>query len=279
MKGVIVMGENAAYRIEHNGEIINSTLIAGFHLTETAYAPKVILPRHSHRYACFCFVMQGTYSELYQRKAIECRPSHLIYRPAGEVHADHFGDVGVRCFIIEVEAEWLTRLHERSIRMDEPARYQSCSLVWLMTKLRDESHQADDVTPLAVEGLMLEMGAEIARRSVKTSERKPRWLKQAKEILHENFAERMSLSEIARSVGVHPVYLASVFKQHYRCTIGEYVRRLRIEFASHELTGTAAPLADIALRAGFVHQSHFSRTFKRLTGQSPAQYRSSARLS
>ena len=272
------MARNVSSGIEHNGEIIHSKLIAGFHLTETAYAPKVIVPDHSHRYACFCFVMQGTYSELYRSKAIECQPSHLIFRPAREVHADHFGDVGVRCFIIEVETQWLTRLCERS--MDEPVRYQCGSLAWLAMKLRSESQHADDFTPLTVEGLMLEMGAEIARRSVKPSERKhPRWLNQAKEILHENFAERMTLSEIAHSVGVHPVYLASVFRQHYLCTIGEYTRRLRIEFASHELTRTAAPLADIALKAGFVHQSHFSRTFKRVTGLSPAQYRSATRLS
>ena len=278
MKGLDIMEPNAPFGIEHNGQIINTQLIAGFHMTETAYAPKAIVPDHSHRYACFCLVMQGTYSEIYRRKAIDCRPSHLLFRPAEEMHADHFGDAGGRCFIIEVETQWLTRLCEPS--MDEPVRYQCGSLAWLAMKLRSESQYADDFTPLTVEGLMLEMGAEIARRSVKTSERKhPRWLNQAKEILHENFAERMTLSEIARSVGVHLVYLASVFRQHYLCTIGEYTRRLRIEFASHELTRTAAPLADIALKAGFVHQSHFSRTFKRVTGFSPAQYRSATRLS
>ncbi|MDT4898528.1 MAG: AraC family transcriptional regulator [Acidobacteriota bacterium] len=274
------MGWNASSSMEHNGEIIDSKLIAGFHLTETAYAPRVKVPSHSHRYACFCFVLQGTYTETYRGKTIECRPSHLVFRPAEEMHADHFGDRGVRCFIIEVETQWLMSLRERSIGMDKPASFQSVSLAWLAMKLRSESRQADAFTSLAVEGLMLEMCAEIARRSSKTSERQPpRWLNQAKEILHENFTEQMTLSDIAESVGVHPVYLAGVFRQHYHCTIGEYVRRLRIEFASRELARTAAPLIDIALASGFAHQSHFSRTFKRLTGLTPAQYRAATRSS
>jgi AraC family transcriptional regulator len=271
---------NGSSGIEHNGQIIDSKLIAGFYLTETAYAPKIKVPRHSHRHACFCLVLQGAYTELYRGKAIECRPSQLIFRPAEEAHSDHFGDLRVRCFIIEFETEWLTRLHERSIMLDEPAGFEGCSLTSLVMRLRNESQRADDFTSLMVDGLMLELIAEIARRSIKTSERKrPQWLSQAKEILHENFTERLTLSDIAEAVGVHPVYLAGTFRQHYHCSIGEYIRWLRIEFASHQLSETAAPFADIALAAGFAHQSHFSHTFKRLTGLTPAQYRQATRSS
>src|SRR5919112_3129599 len=93
-------------RIEHRGEIINSTPIAGFFITETAYAPRAHLPRHSHRHACFCLVLEGAYTERYRDRAIECESSHLIFRPAAEPHSDHVGAREVRCFIVEFEAEW-----------------------------------------------------------------------------------------------------------------------------------------------------------------------------
>jgi AraC family transcriptional regulator len=196
------------------------------------------------------------------------------------VHADHFGDLSVRCFIIEVETQWLTRFHECSIRLDEPVSFHGSSLAWLVMRLRNESKLRDDFTSLTVEGLMLEIMAEIARKSIRIPGRgDPRWLNQAKEILHENFTHRLTLSDIAEAVRVHPVYLAGMFRQHYHCSIGEYTRRLRIEFASRELSQTARPLAHIALAAGFADQAHFSRTFKRLTGLTPAQYRSITRSS
>lgn len=274
------MRRNNPPRIEHNGEIVDSQSIAGFYLTETSYAPKIKVPMHSHQHACFCLVMEGTYTELYREKAIDCKPSQIIFRPAEEVHADHIGNGNVRCFIIEVGTDWLTRLHRYSIRMSEPAGFQSSSLVWLAMRLRKESQRMDDFTPLTVEGLMLELVAELARGSKNISEHKrPQWLERAQEILHEGFNERVTLTSIAEAVGVHPVYLAAVFRQYYSCSIGEYVRKLRIDFASRELSKTEAPIADIALSAGFAHQSHFSRTFKSLTGLTPAQYRSTFRPS
>jgi AraC-like DNA-binding protein len=66
----------------------------------------------------------------------------------------------------------------------------------------------------------------------------------------------------------------SEFRKHYDCTIGEYPRRLRSEFACREIAVSDAPLVEIALSAGFANQAHFTRTFKRLKGITPTEYRS-----
>lgn len=55
------------------------------------------------------------------------------------------------------------------------------------------------------------------------------------------------------------------------------MRRLRIESTCRELATSEAPIVEIALAAGFCDQSHFTRTFKRLTGIAPSQYREALR--
>ena len=93
--------------------------------------------------------------------------------------------------------------------------------------------------------------------------------------MHDRFRETLTLAEIANEVGVNPTYLSRVFQQQYNLTIGEYLRRLRIEFACHALITSNTPLCQIALAAGFSDQSHFTRLFKRHMGLPPAKYRES----
>ncbi len=116
------------------------------------------------------------------------------------------------------------------------------------------------------------MLAEVSRYQIKES-KPPRWIKQARDIIHEQFSTPLSLDGIAREVGVHPVHLARAFRNFYRCSVGEYLRSVRIEDACRKMTDTSTPLIEIALTAGFYDQSHFNRIFKRFKGMTPAKYR------
>jgi AraC family transcriptional regulator len=132
----------------------------------------------------------------------------------------------------------------------------------------------DPVGPLAIEGLMLELLVETSRRRENVSERKPpHWLRQARDLVNDRFAENLSLDDIAATVKVHPSHLARVFRQQYGCSIGEYTRQLRLDHARHELSTSEASLLEIAVASGFSDQSHFSKAFKRHTGLTPTEFR------
>jgi AraC family transcriptional regulator len=161
---------------------------------------------------------------------------------------------------------------------DSPANFYGGILELLVRKLYQEFVRMDGVSGIVIEGLLLEMFGEASRQSTQcVANHPPRWLSQAREMLHARFAENLTLSEVARVVGVHPVHLAQMFHKTYNCTVGEYMRRLRIEYACHELATSQKPIVDIALAAGFCDQSHFTRTFKRSTGLAPSQYRETLR--
>ncbi len=260
------------------GRNLKTRQIAGLRLAEVVYPVGFQTPEHSHDLPQLCLVRKGIFAEVYDRKDREVRPLSLIIRPAGESHAQRFHESEVHCLIIEVEPGWLERVREHQVSLDTSAAFHSGLSVWLATRLYKEFQLVDDASSLAIEGLALEVMAELSRHHVKTSGRKPpKSLEQTRELLHAHFSESLTLDDIARSVGTHPVHLARMFRRYHHCTIGEYVRKLRIEFACREMSAHDCQLALIASRAGFYDQSHFSRTFKRAMGITPGQYRAAFR--
>ncbi len=250
------------------GRVSRSREVAAVTLTETRYASGSKLPQHSHERAYFCFVLQGRFAEVYGNKSRACQPATLIFHPSGEAHWDHF-QTEVHCLNIQPDSHF----EHQALRLAQPADFHGGALAHLATKLYREFREMDEVSALAIEGLTLEIIAEATRSFKRETGTTRTWLKRAQELLHAHFAERLTLSYVAATVGVHPTHLAREFHKHHNLTIGEYVRQLRIEFACHELSSSVKPISEIALAAGFFDQSHFARTFKLLTGLSPSAYR------
>jgi AraC family transcriptional regulator len=257
---------------------MRSRKVASFELSERVYSPGYQTPKHTHKQALFCFVLQGNYTEHYGDKTRECGSSTLLFHPPGELHAEHFHDDGGRSFIVEIAPSWLTKVREPLPAAGGSTVFRGAVFELLARKLYREFSNTDGASTLIIEGLMMEMLGETVRRgALKERRQAPLWLKQAQDLLHARFTENLTLAEIAQVVGVHPVHLAQSFHKTYQCTVGDYVRKLRIEYACHELVASARPIVDIALAAGFCDQSHFTRTFKLAVGSSPSQYRAALR--
>lgn len=257
-----------------HGEIIkNSVVIDGLTLSETAYQPNLNLPRHSHSTAYFSFVLQGSFTETYGRRSCRRNPLTLVFHPAGERHSNCF-HTATRGFNLQMENQWIERVKQYSSLTDRSADFQGGFASQSAMKLYREFCQLDDLSPLIIEGLTLEILGETARRSNDRTENiPPTWLVRARELLNDQFRENFTLARISEIVATHETHLAREFRRFYGCTIGEYVRRLRIEFACREPLLSNASLTEIALSAGFFDQSHFARTFKSQTGMTPLAYR------
>lgn len=261
------------------GQVTRHRVVGGLHLIETRYAARSRLPRHSHEHGYFCLVRRGHYREEYGGRERSCGPLTVAFHPPGEVHAEQFAGEETCSFNVEVTRTWLDRCQGLPSRLDWTATFQGGMVAGLAVRLYREFLRCDDAAPLAIDGLTLEIMAEAWRATFPDRARTtPGWLTQVRDLLHDRFAEPPSLAELAERAAVHPVHVAAAFRRQYGCTIGEFVRRRRIEFACRQLTTSAATLAEVALAAGFADQSHFSRTFKRLTGLTPAAYRRSAGL-
>lgn len=246
--------------------------VSGLRLAERTYSAGFRTPSHSHPEAYFCLILDGTSEQTYGSKSRVREPLTTTFYPPHELQSEFFGCAGGRIFNVEMDSRWLRHFREYSVIREESIAFRGGSMAWLMSKLYHEFRRMDQTSGLVIEGLTLEIIAEASRKSA-LGNHVSRWLEQARDILHEQFADNLTLACIAKLVGVHPVYLASSFRKKYHCTIGDYRRQLRVEFACRELSKPHSSLAEIALAAGFANQAHFSKVFKCLTGLTPAKYR------
>lgn len=252
--------------------------IGGVTLTESVYRDELHIPEHEHANAFFNLVLEGTYTETCRNQVRTRGPWTIALHPSGEVHADRWHGLGGRVFHVEISSSRLEYVSEHSSVLNSAAEFRTGLPIWLATRLYHEYLRQDAVSPLAMEGLVLELLAECSRhRPSASSQTAPPWLERVRHLLHERFSEDLTHDVIAATVGVHPVHLARVFRKQCGRTIGEYLRKLRVDFAARQLMATDIPLADLASASGFADQSHLSRTFKGQIGMTPAAFRRSCR--
>lgn len=87
--------------------------------------------------------------------------------------------------------------------------------------------------------------------------------------------EKCTISDLARSIRLNPIYLCQLFKKEVGLSLREYIQQRKIEEAKRLLTLTSNSLTDIWTGLHFTDQSHFTKVFKKFTGVTPKQYRNS----
>lgn len=255
------------------GKTSQTLTAAGFRFTEKSYPSRSRLPVHSHELSHFCFVLSGNYQEKISTRLFDREPAALVFYPPDISHAEEHFTNG-RHFLIEIDLNELDRVREYGAHLNEPLRLGGNSSLWLAARMYKEFGEKDEFSAMALESISLELLVAASRQYTNTAERKPpRWLERVKEFLRENYSTPPGLNELALAAGVHPTHLARVFRQFECCTAGDYVRRVRIEKAKKEMISTNTPLVEIALNTGFADQTHFTRSFKRVTGLTPSEFR------
>lgn len=93
------------------------------------------------------------------------------------------------------------------------------------------------------------------------------------EYVSRNMYKPINLEKMAKSMGYTRSYLGDRFKNQTGCTLSQYVTQQKILEAQRFLQFTDKPLGDIAELLAFSSQSHFQNTFKKITGETPLEYR------
>ena len=249
----------------------------GVVIAENAYASGMTVAAHEHDSPLLSLVLRGHATEEVNGRSREMGTQNLLYTPSFQTHSHRFLTAG-RWLNIQFSARWFGRVGAEAGELPRATQLlRGGTTVNWASRLGAEIREPDAVSKFAIEGALLLLLTDLSRLPVFGERRRPRWFKVVEDAIQASIAEPPSVSELAALAGVHPSHLLRTFRHHYGCTVATYVRRQRVERARAEIAASKRPLSMIALDAGFADQSHFTRVFRQVYGETPGQYARSLR--
>lgn len=257
-----------------DGRVVRNTRQwSGLHAFEAQYRAKTSLAEHEHDEPFFTYVLRGNYTEHARGTPRDCSAGDVIIHPPGDTHWNIVGDCGTASLNVQLSPDLWDFLGSSAAARAATGRVLSGEIQWAAIAVWREFHRDDVAAALA----LTESVALFCNKLVEIRERCSlpiaRRLDSAAELISDCRQRAPTLSEIATEVGVHPMYLAKLFRRRFHCSLGEFVRRRRIAWACKELANRDRTISSIAMEAGFADHAHFTRTFRRVTGCTPAWWR------
>jgi AraC family transcriptional regulator len=222
-------------------------------------------------------MLTGAFDSEIAHRTLDCPPASVWVEPLGERHANRIGHGGARVLVIQPDPASFTAF---AGFLESVQHLRHGGIAGDASRIALELDGGDDLALLIVDGLVHTMLATATRQERRRPHHActPSWLLRAQELVHARFRERVSLAAVAHAVGISPSHLAREFRAHFGTTLGEYMRRLRVEWVADQLTRTSMRLSELGIAAGFSDQSHLTREFRRRFGVTPAECQRRARV-
>lgn len=249
---------------------------------------------HSHDFLEINYVKEGSGYYLIEEKEYEIRPGDVYIINNQERHmAVHDGSLMLEVIVFDPAFLWermqgyqfLEPFFNRSARFTNCIRQGEAGYTKLeeaIGHIREEYDGKEPGWELFVKSWTQLFMAQLYRiyqaaqaDGIKNAGRHKTFtrLQPVLDYIHEHYLEQVGLEELARVAVMNKSYLCSCFKNTLHMRIFEYIDQLRINRACMLLATTTASITDIAMMTGFNSVSYFNRTFKKIRGMSPGNYR------
>ncbi|HEV8362241.1 MAG TPA: AraC family transcriptional regulator [Gemmatimonadaceae bacterium] len=228
---------------------------------------------HQHDELHLSLVLSGRVSETVGRVTEWAQPLSVVAKDAGVRHANDFGPGGARMARLTLKAGTIAALVEDPSRAAAWRWTGSAAVARpylnLVRRSAGTGHTFAGDDPDLVDLL----AGVTARRLPEAHGSPPAWLAQTMDALRNDWHPRLSVGDVARRAGVHPVYLARCVRRWYGTGVAEELRRLRVQSAAAALAASCETVSSVAHFHGFADEAHLCREFRRASGTTPARYR------
>ena len=255
--------------LSFSGEMTENRCFDGLTVGTTDYRNgRINNARHFHDNPTICFLLRGGGVEKRNRDSYERCACDIRFYHGEELHQSIIKVFPSKCVNLELKPQFL-RQYEISENIINAAVSKNPDVKFLMLKIHSELAVNDSFTNSSIKILLFAM-LDATRKNFRE---KPEWINQLHEVLNDRWAEQLTLEDLSLAVKVHPVTISKHFTKYFSCTMGEYMRKIKVGKSLFLIKNSKLSLTEIALQCGFADQSHFTRNFKRLTGFLPKNFR------
>lgn len=141
-------------------------------------------------------------------------------------------------------------------------------------KMYHAYHENDKIS-LKCLGVLYELFHELTKNSKRIIEDfsiKEKHIIVAKNYIYQNYNKEITITDVAKEVGVTSNYLSNIFAEYEKSTPKEYLTSIRMNQAKKMLLTSKYKIKEVGFLVGYKNQLHFSGEFKKYTGLSPLQY-------
>ncbi|WJS95897.1 helix-turn-helix transcriptional regulator [Flavobacterium johnsoniae] len=241
----------------------------GIAIVETEYQNKVYEGWHSHNNAHLTLFLKGGTTEKRKNFNETVGPGSLLFYHSDELHLNQNTLFPSRNINVEIEENLLKELQINETTIEKSIQ-NSSYIKFLILKIFRETQCADTFSNDTIKMLFSQLS--LANDYLQRYEKSPFWVKSLHELLNDCWNENPNLNDLAQVLNLNPITISKHFPKYFGCTLGEYMRRIKINRSLSLIQSSSENLTEIALRCGFSDQSHFIRTFKNQTGFLPKQF-------
>lgn len=241
----------------------------GIAIVETEYQNKVFEGWHSHTNAHITLFLKGGTSEKRKNSNTAVGPGSLLFYHSNELHLNENTLFPSKNINLEIEEHLLKELQITEAVIEKSVENAALSK-FLILKIFKEFQTGDSFSGDTINMLFTQLAQ--ANIHADKYEKSPIWVKNLYELLNDCWNENPNLQDLAKILNLNPITISKHFPKYFGCTLGEYMRRIKINRSLLLMESSTVNLTEIGFQCGFADQSHFIRTFKNQTGFLPKQF-------
>ncbi|MFD0678607.1 MULTISPECIES: helix-turn-helix domain-containing protein [unclassified Paenibacillus] len=264
-----------------------------FHMKKKRYTS---VPSHRHDFIELSFVLKGKGTEWINGTAHDMLPGTIVLLLPYQIHKYHAAeDEPLLMYICNFDMKLVTAgpesawgLHELLLGRDEtqPAYIQLQGKAYedgvqLWDRLYQEYESSLAWRPIMLRALLLEALSQFIRNMAKQDKTPARTQHPAStkgiwpvvQYVYDHYLEPLSLNTLSEQFHIHPAQLSTQFGEAFGIYFVDFLHELRIRHACSLLISSDLPISQVAFESGFSSYPTFSRTFHRIKGITPSQYR------